>query len=125
MKITLAIGPFFPVPAVLGSALEKIQLALAEEMVRLGHSVTVISRTYGDFPREEITKGVRHLRAPSWDAPRSRLLFRLYDLFYSVRVARVHQFLARRIRMDIAPSSGSERSSTRSSTSSERRQSVS
>jgi glycosyltransferase involved in cell wall biosynthesis len=89
MKITFVSGPFFPVPAVLGGGLEKIQLALAEEMVRLGHSVTLISRTYSDFPPEDITKGVRHLRVPSWDAPRSRLLFRLYDLLYSVRVARV------------------------------------
>jgi glycosyltransferase involved in cell wall biosynthesis len=89
MRITFVIGPFYPVPAVLGSGVEKSHLALAEEMARLGHTVTMISRTYGDFPKEEMRHGVRHIRVSSWDAPRSRLLFRIYDLFYSLRVARI------------------------------------
>src|SRR6266700_3701621 len=88
MRITFVTGPFFPVPAVLGSAVERWHLALAEEMAGRGHRVAMISRTYGDFPNEEMRNGVRHMRVPSWDAPRSRFLFRIYDLLYSLRVAR-------------------------------------
>lgn len=89
MRITIALGPYFPVPPVLGGGVETFQLALAEEFARRGHVVTMISRAYADFPREETSSGIRHIRVPSWDVPQSRIKFRLYDLLYSRRVARV------------------------------------
>jgi glycosyltransferase involved in cell wall biosynthesis len=89
MRITIAMGPYFPVPTALGGAVEKIQLGLAEAFAARGHAVTVISRAFADFPQEEVRDGVRHIRVPSWDAPRSRFRFRLYDLLYARRVARV------------------------------------
>lgn len=89
MRITFAMGPYFPVPAVLGSGVEKVQLALAEEMAKAGHSITMISRTFSDFPREEMRSGVSHIRVPSWDTPRSRILSKVYDLFYARRVAKM------------------------------------
>jgi glycosyltransferase involved in cell wall biosynthesis len=89
MRITFAMGPYFPVPPLFGSGVEVFQLALAEEIASRGHQVTMISRQFGDFPADEVSGGVHHLRVKSRDAPRSRLWFRLYDLIYSRRVARV------------------------------------
>lgn len=89
MKITIAIGPYFPIPPVLGGAVERVQLGLAEEFAARGHQVTMISRAYADLPREETRAGVHHLRVASIDAPASALKFRLYDIVYSRRVAQV------------------------------------
>lgn len=89
MRITFAMGPYFPVPPVFGSGAEKVHLALAEAFARRGHEVAMVSRAYGDFASDEVRAGVRHLRVASCDAPRSRFLFRYYDLLYSRRVAEV------------------------------------
>jgi glycosyltransferase involved in cell wall biosynthesis len=89
MRITIALGPYFPVPPILGGAIETVQLALAEEFATRGHQVTVISRRFPGLANEEVRAGVRHLRVKSRDAPRSRIGFRLYDLLYSWRVARL------------------------------------
>ena len=88
MRITFAMGPYFPVPPLFGSGVEVFQLALAEEIASRGHQVTMISRQFDDFSVDEVRDGIHHLRVKSRDAPRSRLLFRVYDLIYSRRVAR-------------------------------------
>jgi glycosyltransferase involved in cell wall biosynthesis len=89
MKITCGIGPFFPVPAAAGGALEKLFLALCEEFARFGHEVTMISRRYADFPIVEEVGGVRHLRVSSFDRPSNMLLYRCLDVVYSWRVRSV------------------------------------
>ena len=43
MKITIVLGAFFPVPPLMGGAVEKVWFALAQEFARLGHEVTQIS----------------------------------------------------------------------------------
>jgi len=86
MRITIVQGPFFPVPPLLGGAVEKVWYALGGEFGRRGHEVTHISRQYGDLRQDEIVEGVHHLRVRGYDAPRSKILWRLRDLRYALRV---------------------------------------
>ena len=88
MKITIVQGAFFPVPPLLGGAVEKAWYDLGREFARQGHSVTHLSRRFSGLPTEEIIEGVRHVRVSGFDAPRSLLLLKFYDLLYSIRVIR-------------------------------------
>src|SRR2546428_3166231 len=85
MKITIVLGAFFPVPPIMGGAVEKIWLALVEEFARRGHEVVMISRKLDNLPGEEVRDRVRHLRVAGFDAPRSLVLLKLYDFIYSWR----------------------------------------
>jgi glycosyltransferase involved in cell wall biosynthesis len=89
MKITIVLGAFLPVPPVLGGAIEKSWFALAQEFVSRNHDVTIISRALPQFARHEIFDGVRHIRVPGFDTPRSLLWLKVLDLFYSLRVRRI------------------------------------
>ena len=62
MKITIVLGAFFPVPPLLGGAVEKVWFALGQEFVRQGHQVVQISRRHPDLPESEVIAGVRHAR---------------------------------------------------------------
>ncbi|EQB04484.1 hypothetical protein L288_13925 [Sphingobium quisquiliarum P25] len=86
MRINCIVGPFLPLPPIMGGACEKIFYALCEEFARRGHDVTMISRAYGEFPREEVINGVRHLRVRSRDMPRNKIIFRLADILYAWRI---------------------------------------
>lgn len=88
MRITCIIGPYMPIPAVLGGAVEKIFLALCEEFAAVGHDVTMISRRYDAFPNDETRDGIRHLRIASRDRPANAHLYRLFDILYAWRVRR-------------------------------------
>ncbi|MEO8440392.1 MAG: glycosyltransferase family 4 protein [Spartobacteria bacterium] len=89
MKITIVLGAFFPVPPLLGGAVEKVWFALGQEFARRGHEVIQISRTYPALPEREEIEGVRHLRVPGHAQPRSILWLKWLDLLYSLRVRRV------------------------------------
>jgi glycosyltransferase involved in cell wall biosynthesis len=89
MKITIVLGAFLPVPPVMGGAIEKSWLALAQEFVRHKHDVTIISRALPQFARHEIVDGVRHHRLHGFNAPRSLLWLKILDLLYSLRVRRI------------------------------------
>ena len=43
MKITIVLGAFFPVPPIMGGAVEKVWFALGQEFARRGHEVVQIS----------------------------------------------------------------------------------
>lgn len=86
MKIICVIGPFLPVPPLMGGAVERMHLALCEAFAQRGHDVIMISRRFRDLAHDEVVNGVRHVRIKSADAPRSSLLYRLLDLAYAVRV---------------------------------------
>jgi len=88
MKITIVLGAFLPVPPVMGGAIEKSWLALAQEFVSRNHDVTIISRALPQFARHEIVDGIRHLRLRGFDTPRSLLWLKILDLLYSLRVRR-------------------------------------
>ncbi len=88
MRITIVLGPFLPVPAVLGGAVEKVHLLLAQVYRDAGHDVTIISRQYKNFPREETIEGIKHIRIASSDRSSSLAVNLALDLLYAVRVAR-------------------------------------
>ena len=85
MKITIVLGAFFPVPPVMGGAVEKVWFALAQEFARRGHEVVQVSRAVPRFPAKETIGGVKHLRLRGFDAPRSLIWLKVLDLLYSIR----------------------------------------
>ena len=90
MRITIVQGAFFPVPARLGGAVEKIWHALGREFSRRGHQVVHVSRLHGDLPaRETDDTGVEHRRVPGFDTPRSLAVLKLLDGIYTLRARRV------------------------------------
>lgn len=89
MKITIVLGAFFPVPPIMGGAIEKTWFALAQEFARRGHDVVQISRAIPQFPRTEIIDGVTHIRVGGFDSPASLLWLKALDLLYSSRVMRI------------------------------------
>src|SRR5262249_22865835 len=88
MRITIVIGPFLPVPPVLGGAVEKVHFLLAAAYRAAGHEVTIISRRYGDFPRAETRHGVRHIRIASFDRSSSLAVNLAREFCYALRAAR-------------------------------------
>jgi glycosyltransferase involved in cell wall biosynthesis len=89
MKITIVLGAFFPVPPLLGGAVEKVWFVLGKEFVRQGHEVVQISRTHPKLPLHEMIGGVRHLRVRGHPQPRSIVWLKWLDLLYSLRVRRI------------------------------------
>lgn len=85
MRITIALGAFLPVPTIMGGAVEKVWLALAEEFARRGHEVTMISRSVPQFAESETRNGVRHIRVRGFNTPHSLLWLKALDLIYSLR----------------------------------------
>jgi glycosyltransferase involved in cell wall biosynthesis len=88
MRITIVLGPFLPVPPLLGGAVEKVHLELARAYQASGHEVTVMSRQYKDFSPDEVVDQVRHIRIASFDRTSSLPLNLALDFIYALRVAR-------------------------------------
>ena len=88
MRINIVIGPFYPIPAVLGGAVEKVHRLLAGAYRDAGHQVTIVSRRYAGFADDEVVDGIRHLRIASSDRSASLIVNLGLDLRYSLRVAR-------------------------------------
>lgn len=86
MRITVVQGPFFPVPPLIGGAIEKKWTYLTKQFAKRGHLVTHISRAYPGLPERETIDGVSHIRVPSFDAPKSLAINKCLDLLYSLRV---------------------------------------
>ena len=86
MKITIVLGAFLPVPAIMGGALEKVWLALAREFSQRGREVVMISRAIPPLRSRETDGNLRHVRIAGFDAPRSLVWLKVLDLIYSVRV---------------------------------------
>lgn len=85
MRITIVMGFFLPMPPAAGGATEKSWDGLAREFVVRGHEVTVISRTWENWPKREIVGGVWHLRIPGY-AHTARLPRNLWlDFKWSLR----------------------------------------
>ncbi len=67
MRITIVMGFFLPMPPAAGGATEKSWHGLAREFAARGHEVTVISRSWQEWPDHETIAGVRHIRLPGFD----------------------------------------------------------
>ena len=85
MRIAIFQGAFFPVPPILGGAVEKRWFALAKEFARRGHEVVHISRSMKEYPDSEVIDGVQHLRIKGYDTPKSGIVLKVLDLLYTLR----------------------------------------
>jgi len=88
MRITIIMGFFLPMPPVAGGATEKSWAQLSRALQKLGHEVTVVSRSWQGWPDEESIDGVRHVRMSGFDHSRSLALNIFNDLRWSRRVLR-------------------------------------
>ena len=89
MRITIVLGAFFPVPPIMGGAVEKVWFALGQEFARRGHEVVQISRTHPSLAETENIEGVKHIRIPGFAQPRSLIWLKFLDLLYSWRARSV------------------------------------
>lgn len=92
MNITILQGAFFPVPPVLGGAVEKLWFALSKEFVRKGNSVVHISRSYTNMMEEEWMDGVHYKRVKGYNSPSSGVYLKWLDLLYSKRASKKVDF---------------------------------
>lgn len=88
MKITIVQGAFFPVPPVLGGAVEKMWYGLAKEFVNQGHEVNYISKSYKGFLNIESESGINHIRVKGYKVPSSGIVLKILDLFYTIKAVR-------------------------------------
>ena len=88
MKITIIQGAFFPVPPILGGAVEKLWFSMAKEFSKLGHKVYYVSRSFPGLLNDETSEGIQHKRVRGYSSPRSPLNLKLLDLFYSMRAVK-------------------------------------
>src|ERR1700734_4082913 len=87
MRITIVIGPFYPIPPVLGVAVEKGHLLLRAASRPPGLDVTIITPRYKNFAADEVVDGIRHIRVRSTDRSSRLAANLLLDFIYAVRVA--------------------------------------
>ena len=85
MKIAIIQGAFFPVPPILGGAVEKIWYQLGQHFAKQGHEVIHIGRSHSSLVNKEVSHGVTYLRTKGYKQPNSLLHLKLLDLFYSIR----------------------------------------
>lgn len=62
MRITIATGPWLPVPAVAGGAVNRRWQGVAEAFAAKGHQVTIWCRSYPGQPPQEKINGVHYCR---------------------------------------------------------------
>lgn len=88
MKITIATGPIFPVPAVRGGAVQRLWEGLAREFVKRGHEVTIFAREFPGQPQEETVDGIRYVRRGGYEQSTSIKRDLVQCLIYALKVAR-------------------------------------
>lgn len=89
MRITIVQGPYFPVPPILGGAVEKTWFALGQCFAAAGHEVVHLSRAHPSLPSSETIKGVLHHRTQGYDSPSSLKKSFLLDFLYTRRVIKM------------------------------------
>ncbi|MGL5080761.1 MAG: glycosyltransferase family 4 protein [Microcoleaceae cyanobacterium] len=62
MKISIATGPWLPVPPLQGGSTGRIWQGLAEAFAAHGHQVKILCRSYPSQPAQEVIKGVTYIR---------------------------------------------------------------
>jgi glycosyltransferase involved in cell wall biosynthesis len=88
MKITIATGPIFPVPAVRGGAVQRLWEGLAREFAKRGHEVTIFAREFPGQATEETVDGIRYVRRGGYEQSTSIKRDLVQCLLYALRTAR-------------------------------------
>lgn len=88
MKIVIIQGAFLPIPPTLGGAVEKMWHKLGKIFASHEHQVTHICRSFEQMPQIEKTNGVTYVRIKGYNTPKSILLLKIQDFFYSIRAIR-------------------------------------
>jgi glycosyltransferase involved in cell wall biosynthesis len=89
MRIAILQGAFLPVPPSMGGAVEKMWFVLGKEFASKGHEVLHISRKTEALLGSEVIDQVRHVRVKGYDIPKSGMVLKLLDLFYTLRVRKL------------------------------------
>jgi len=84
MRVTIATGPWLPVPAMRGGAIPRMWHGLAKEFSRQGHEVCIFARRYPGQADEENVGGVRFLRVGGFEQGRSLALDLVKDIAYAL-----------------------------------------
>lgn len=84
MIITILLGPWHPTPPAPCGAVERRWYHVAQELVRLGHAVTIVSKSHPTLPRRETVNGVRIVRRGRYGITRSAVFNILQDLLYTL-----------------------------------------
>ena len=87
MKITIATGPIYPVPAVLGGSVQRLWYGLALEFAKRGHEVTIFAKAHEGQPEEETLDGIRFVRWGGYDLSTSIGTDLVRCLIYALRAA--------------------------------------
>jgi glycosyltransferase involved in cell wall biosynthesis len=88
MKITIATGPIFPVPAVRGGAVQRLWDGLAHEFVKRGHELTIFAREFPGQAKEETVDGIRYVRRGGYAQSTSIKRDLVQCLIYALKTAR-------------------------------------
>jgi hypothetical protein len=91
IKITLIMGPFLPVPALQGGAVEKLWFDLCKSLVGPEISITLISKKHSSLLNNEIVDGVRFLRIKGYKSVNTNFKRLSLDLIYSMRAVRARK----------------------------------
>ena len=88
MRITIVIGPFFPMPPDATGAIEKVWHSLAGAFAVRGHAVTVLAPRGEATPDDDECDGVRYRRLPRYARTGSTRRDLVKDFAYSLRALR-------------------------------------
>ena len=88
MEIVILQGPFFPVPPLIGGAVEKMWYLLGHKFAERGHEVVHISRRWKELPAQETIGGVRHIRIKGYDMPKNIVVSMALTGAYTLRAIR-------------------------------------
>ncbi|MGI2901918.1 glycosyltransferase family 4 protein [Tolypothrix sp. VBCCA 56010] len=86
MIISIATGPWLPVPAVQGGAIPRLWQGLAEEFANRGHQVRILCRCYPGQPQTETINGVEYIRRGGLPQSTNIRLDLIKDLLYALLI---------------------------------------
>ena len=84
MKISIATGPWLPVPTLQGGAAPRLWQGLAEAFAAQGHHVTIVCRAYSGQPSTETINGVYYQRRGGFPQSTNIWSDLIKDLIYAL-----------------------------------------
>ncbi|MDJ0734449.1 MAG: glycosyltransferase family 4 protein [Nostocaceae cyanobacterium] len=84
MQINIATGPWLPVPAIQGGAVNRRWQGVAEVFAARGHQVTILCRSYPGQPQFEKINGVSYIRRGGFPQSTNIYLDLIKDLVYAL-----------------------------------------